>query len=144
MPHLQFCSHPFSGSRIAFVVRIMATKRITRPLVKQTLALSSSQHISRLAALRCPFYFFPTRRRFSQHSPARPAFIAGQRRAFSKTLRTRYATVEDSIDPRDQPRESDEVDVCIVGGGTSTESRVSRCSHSEYRQTQSRCLEPMG
>jgi electron-transferring-flavoprotein dehydrogenase len=48
----------------------------------------------------------------------RPAIrIAGQRRAFSNTARARLASESDSFDPRTQERESDEVDVCIVGGG---------------------------
>ncbi|KAF2797402.1 electron transfer flavo protein-ubiquinone oxidoreductase-like protein [Melanomma pulvis-pyrius CBS 109.77] len=48
----------------------------------------------------------------------RPALrIAGQRRAISSTTRTRFADVEESFDPRQQDREVDEVDVCIVGGG---------------------------
>lgn len=45
-------------------------------------------------------------------------FVAGQRRAFSSSLQRRYADVEDEgFDPASVERESDEVDVCIVGGG---------------------------
>lgn len=48
----------------------------------------------------------------------RPATItAGQRRALSSTTRRRLATVDDSISALHSERESDEVDVCIVGGG---------------------------
>ncbi|KAF2712055.1 electron transfer flavo protein-ubiquinone oxidoreductase-like protein [Pleomassaria siparia CBS 279.74] len=48
----------------------------------------------------------------------RPALrIAGQRRALSSTARTRLADVKEDFDPRQQDREVDEVDVCIVGGG---------------------------
>lgn len=48
----------------------------------------------------------------------RPALrIAGQRRAISSTPRTRLAAVDDSFDPSQIERESDQVDVCIVGGG---------------------------
>ncbi|KAF1959908.1 electron transfer flavo protein-ubiquinone oxidoreductase-like protein [Byssothecium circinans] len=48
----------------------------------------------------------------------RPAFrIAGQRRGLSSTTYTRFAEQDDVSDPRQQDRESDEVDVCIVGGG---------------------------
>jgi len=43
--------------------------------------------------------------------------IAGQRRAFSNTARARLASADEPSDPRTQDRESDEVDVCIVGGG---------------------------
>lgn len=47
----------------------------------------------------------------------RPLFVAGQRRNLSTSLRHRYASVDDSFDPASVERESDEVDVCIVGGG---------------------------
>lgn len=39
----------------------------------------------------------------------------GQSRAFSRSARRRNS--EDAIDPNQVERESDEVDVCIVGGG---------------------------
>lgn len=45
------------------------------------------------------------------------SFQAGQRRAFTSTQLRRFASVDDSFDPRQQERESDQVDVCIVGGG---------------------------
>ncbi|KAK3679455.1 hypothetical protein LTR78_001016 [Recurvomyces mirabilis] len=48
----------------------------------------------------------------------RPAPItAGQRRALSSTARRTFASVDDTFDPASIERESDEVDVCIVGGG---------------------------
>lgn len=48
----------------------------------------------------------------------RPAAItAGQRRALSSTTRRKFADVEDHLNPLKQERESDEVDICIVGGG---------------------------
>lgn len=48
----------------------------------------------------------------------RPAVVfAGQRRALSSSNRRRFASVEDHLDPLQQDRESDQVDVCIVGGG---------------------------
>ncbi|KAF2661123.1 electron transfer flavo protein-ubiquinone oxidoreductase [Lophiostoma macrostomum CBS 122681] len=59
-----------------------------------------------------------TSRTRSPWSFYRPAVrIAGQRRAISSTARTRFADVDDAFDPRQQEREADEVDVCIVGGG---------------------------
>lgn len=119
---LQFPLLALSGLRLRLAIHVMATKQVARPLVKRNLAFSSSQRVCRPVVLRCPFDFFPTRRRLSQLQPARSTFTAGQRRTFSSTLHTRYAAVEDSIDPRDQPRESDDVDVCIVGGGMSTVS----------------------
>src|SRR3954462_6380619 len=98
----------------------MALKQVTRPLLHQSRVFSSCQRIPSPSAVRCPFDFLPARRRVAHCRPARSAFIAGQRRAISNTLQRRYAHVEDSIDLRDQPRESDEVDVCIVGGGKPT------------------------
>ncbi|KAK5002903.1 hypothetical protein LTR28_010846, partial [Elasticomyces elasticus] len=48
----------------------------------------------------------------------RPAAIrAGQRRTFTSTSRRSLAELDHSVDPRQQYRESDQVDVCIVGGG---------------------------
>ena len=41
-----------------------------------------------------------------------------QRKTFSATALRSHADVGDVFDPRQQDRESDEVDVCIVGGGT--------------------------
>jgi hypothetical protein len=107
-------------SQQSFATATMALKHVTRPLLQQSRAFSPCQRLPRPSVVRCPFDFFPARRRVAHCRPARSAFIAGQRRAFSNTLRTRYAQVEDAIDPRDQPRESDEVDVCIVGGGKPT------------------------
>jgi hypothetical protein len=43
--------------------------------------------------------------------------IAVSTRALSTFKALRYATVEESLNFRDQDRESDQVDVCIVGGG---------------------------
>lgn len=43
--------------------------------------------------------------------------LAGQRRTLTCSARRRLASVQDSFDPRQQERESDQVDVCIVGGG---------------------------
>ena len=68
--------------------------------------------------------FLPRAFACASHNPRdpwksyRPAVrIAGQRRAISATARTRFADADDSFDPRTVERESDEVDVCIVGGG---------------------------
>ncbi|KAK5108948.1 hypothetical protein LTR62_007663 [Meristemomyces frigidus] len=48
----------------------------------------------------------------------RPAPItAGQRRAVTSTFKRTFASVDDTFDPATIERESDEVDVCIVGGG---------------------------
>jgi len=57
--------------------------------------------------------------RTPRHHPSQLPFpfLAGQRRAFTSAHRRHFASVDDSFDPRQQERESDEVDVCIVGGG---------------------------
>ena len=47
---------------------------------------------------------------------ASPTLI-GQRRALSLTARRLLAEVSDDFDPRQEDRESDQVDVCIIGGG---------------------------
>ncbi|KAL9096701.1 MAG: hypothetical protein Q9165_001189 [Trypethelium subeluteriae] len=48
----------------------------------------------------------------------RPASIfEAHRRTFSVTARKPLAEVKDDFDPRQEDRESDQVDVCIVGGG---------------------------
>ena len=48
----------------------------------------------------------------------RSAFTtAGQRRSISSTTRRRLASVDNPYNPRLQERESDGVDICIVGGG---------------------------
>ncbi len=69
-----------------------------------------------------------TRRSYSQYPPARrrclfqrsgPTYILTGRRALSNTPLRKFADVDDSLDFRQQDRESDEVDVCIVGGGIS-------------------------
>jgi electron-transferring-flavoprotein dehydrogenase len=44
-------------------------------------------------------------------------FHAGQRRAITSSSRRRFAEVNESFDPSKIERESDQVDVCIVGGG---------------------------
>lgn len=54
-------------------------------------------------------------RRPASCSPRVP--IAAQSRFFASTTRRRLAEVNDSFDPNSIERESDEVDVCIVGGG---------------------------
>ncbi|KAI9653801.1 MAG: hypothetical protein M1831_005668 [Alyxoria varia] len=50
------------------------------------------------------------------HRPA--TFLAGQRRSLSSSCRSCNPSSDDTtFDPRQQDREADEVDVCIVGGG---------------------------
>jgi electron-transferring-flavoprotein dehydrogenase len=61
---------------------------------------------------------------FARHSARHSALFSqrqllGQTRAFSQSLSTRLPDEHDQFDPRQVERESDEVDVCIVGGGKS-------------------------
>lgn len=50
-------------------------------------------------------------------APAPAPKQLSNRRAFSISAPRRFASVEDDFDPKCQDRESDQVDVCIVGGG---------------------------
>ena len=91
----------------------MATKQISKPLLR----LSQSTQLRQLP--RTPVWirlYSSAPRRTNLRTP-RPLFVAGQRRSISASLRHRYADVEESFDPASVERESDEVDVCIVGGG---------------------------
>ena len=66
---------------------------------------------------RARSHFPPARRRclLQQWMPNAPLT---QRKTFSATALRSRADVKDEFDPGQQDRESDEVDVCIVGGGT--------------------------
>ncbi|KAK5132693.1 hypothetical protein LTR08_008737 [Meristemomyces frigidus] len=88
--------------------------------------------IARRAALRAPRTLDAAPRTFDAAPRWRPAgtaasrcfrgyrpaaLTAGQRRPLSTTLRRKFASVDGSFDPSTIERESDQVDVCIVGGG---------------------------
>ncbi|KAI9873208.1 MAG: hypothetical protein M1830_000706, partial [Pleopsidium flavum] len=91
----------------------MNSKNIILPLARRSFTpLSRSLRI----VARWQSQYAPARRRCLVGKP-RSIDIAGQKRALSTTPRRRFADVEESLDPRLQYRESDEVDVCIVGGG---------------------------
>ena len=94
----------------------MASKNSLNSL--NTLARTSltTSNVFLLTTRRAYSYFPPTRRRcLLQQSRPNSFFITA--RYFSNTPRRGLADVDDSFDPRQQDRESDEVDVCIVGGG---------------------------
>lgn len=59
------------------------------------------------------------RRRCSYHQQhvAPQIQLPTQKRTFSTSLPSRRAAVKEDFDPKSVDRESDEVDVCIVGGG---------------------------
>ena len=65
--------------------------------------------------LRAYSHYPPARRRWS---PPRAKSNIVYKRNIVVSERLSYADLEASLDPRQQDRESDEVDVCIIGGGT--------------------------
>ena len=83
----------------------LAKRRLTTPTVLLQIPKRARSH------------FPPARRRclLQQWMPNGPLT---QRRSFSATALRSRADVGDVLDPRQQDRESDVVDVCIVGGGT--------------------------
>lgn len=92
----------------------MASKHITRPLLRFAVPVPQTRHFSRPTASLVNA--IPAHRRTATRS-TRPVFVAGQRRSLSSSLQRRYADVEEEFDPASVDRESDEVDVCIVGAG---------------------------
>ncbi|KAF4553748.1 Electron transfer flavoprotein-ubiquinone oxidoreductase-like protein [Elsinoe fawcettii] len=90
----------------------------TRP--SSTRLLQSLRVPSRPVTLRCsrPSAVSGVQARFRSTQTIRPAVVrAGQRRAFTQSSKRRLASVDDTFDPNSIERESDQVDVCIVGGG---------------------------
>ena len=92
----------------------MATKHLSRPLSRLAQVTKVTQQLPRLSIWTRQYPSASTR--ISPRNP-RPLFVAGERRTISSSLRRRYADVEESFDPASVDRESDEVDVCIVGAG---------------------------
>ena len=91
----------------------MAPKSLCLTLVNRVSALDSQLWG---IATRKYSYFAPARRRclYDRVRSFNPAIT---RLAFSTTSMQKFADVDETFDPRQQDRESDEVDVCIVGGG---------------------------
>ncbi|MCJ1281657.1 hypothetical protein MMC26_000978, partial [Xylographa opegraphella] len=91
----------------------MASKSLGLPLVRRVSALDNQ--LWGIATRRYS-YFAPARRRclYDRRSPFSPTIT---RHTFSTTSQQKFADVDETFDPRQQDRESDEVDVCIVGGG---------------------------
>merc|ERR1712000_249311 len=92
----------------------MASKHVTRPLLRLATPAQQCRSFSRPSASLIKT--FPAQRRATLRA-TRPVFVAGQRRSISASLQRRYADVDEAFDPATIDRESDEVDVCIVGGG---------------------------
>ncbi|SLM34876.1 electron transfer flavoprotein-ubiquinone oxidoreductase [Lasallia pustulata] len=78
-------------------------------------ALTQSKSAPRFATAAYS-QFAPARRRCLFERPRSNALVSCRRTFFTTPWR-RLADIDDSFDPRQQERESDEVDVCIVGGG---------------------------
>lgn len=100
---------------------------MANPLLSITVArsgLSRASFLNRIA-IRAFSYFPPARRR-TPSLQVKTKICRECRRAFAASAWQLYADVESSFDPRQQDRESDEVDVCIVGGGMQAFSDV-RC-----------------
>ena len=91
----------------------------------------------RMAMCRPKISFQSIKRAYSHFPPARRRYLLqGSRvhptctnqRALTTASVQKFADVDSSFDPRQQDRESDEVDVCIVGGGTSIKTYTCRKS----------------
>ncbi|KAK7548215.1 electron transfer flavoprotein-ubiquinone oxidoreductase-like protein [Phyllosticta citricarpa] len=97
----------------------MASRIASSSLLRRSLASDSAIALrlaTRSAARRsAPATCSAARCLFDSYRPA--LRIAGQRRPFSNTARARLADVDEEFDPSTIDRESDQVDVCIVGGG---------------------------
>ena len=94
----------------------MPPKTPVSSLTRRSLTVS---HVSLPITRRAYSHFPPTRRRRCLPQQARSNCLLIIRRTLSTTPRRCLADIDDSFDPREQERESDEVDVCIVGGGMS-------------------------
>ena len=90
----------------------MASKAVALPVTRRGL---STLHSPIPIVARAFSHFPPARRRYLFQS--RPKPLSTGTRAFSASPLRPLAAVDDTFDPRQQDRESDEVDVCIVGGG---------------------------
>lgn len=94
----------------------MASKHLPRPLLRFASPVQQTRSFSRPSVALVNS--FPAQRQAATRPrPQRPVFVAGQRRCITSSLQRRYADVEESFDPASIERESDEVDVCIVGAG---------------------------
>ncbi|EXJ67887.1 electron-transferring-flavoprotein dehydrogenase [Cladophialophora psammophila CBS 110553] len=96
----------------------MALKPLPRPLLRLAAPVQQCRFYSRPSTSifqACPASR-PAGRTLSRAT--RPVFVAGQRRSISASLQRRYSGVEENgFDPATVERESDQVDVCIVGAG---------------------------
>lgn len=102
------------GKAMRSGARRMASKSVARSLLMPRCLPRCSIPALEFAVSKSPAQIFTARRQAS--SKSRPYVATSARTLFTSTP-TRYATVEEPLDFGEQGRESDEVDVCIVGGG---------------------------
>ena len=103
----------------------MAIKTSVSSLARRSL---STSNLFLLTARRAYSHFPPTRRRCLLQQRQHPCLLIS-RRTFSTTPWRGFADVDDSFNPLKQDRESDEVDVCIVGGGMPSRTPYSLSSN---------------
>ena len=123
------CIPPYFSSLLLYLILKMSFKTpvsaiAIRPLTASNLFVRTTR--------RAYSYFPPTRRRPCLLQQSRPNCLLIGERTLSTTPWRRLADVNDSFNPREQERESDEVDVCIVGGGMSCGGSPSK--HAEVLQ----------
>lgn len=92
----------------------MSTMKPVFPAVWNTLAAAPSAKY--LRTWRPHSYFTPATRRLLFQT-SRPSALPAAPRSFSTSSSKAFADVNDSFHLRQQDRETDDVDVCIVGGG---------------------------
>lgn len=117
--HEKPCSHffsPHSCSALLPCTITMPSKGAVSFIATRSLTTSN---VFALTSRRAYSHFPPTRRRCPLQQSRTNCLLIG-RRTFSTTPWRGLADVDESFDPREQDRESDEVDVCIVGGGMSS------------------------
>ncbi|RMZ80082.1 hypothetical protein DV737_g3174, partial [Chaetothyriales sp. CBS 132003] len=104
----------------------MASKTLSRPLLTLTLSSAPTKLLARAPLFAPAAAPLQNPRRLQR--PTAALFIAGQRRALSSSLGHRSAAkdgesvddeepLDEPLDPASVERESDDVDVCIVGAG---------------------------
>jgi len=104
----------------------MASNATVLPLLRREMRTASARLpraspsiIARASPARFPATLFSNPgRRLSNRSAS--FLTPNQTRAFSQTVSRRFTDENGNFDPRSLDRESDEVDVCIVGGGMLT------------------------
>lgn len=106
------------NSQVSFDLSCAVKPVMVMDLVSVTRGTASclSSSLRCLTLSRAYSRFSPTRRRFLLQQ-ARLPFRPTVSQHFSTSKQHRLAEVKDNFDPNTQDRESDEVDVCIVGGG---------------------------